>query len=170
MPNDKLATVALTVTFFLIGLIIFIGLVFSKIIAIRNKDLYELLYLILIAILSDTFAYIIGTRFGRHKLAPNISPNKTIEGLIGGVIIGGLFGSIFYILVIKNYSNIFFIIIITFILSLVGEFGDLIKSTIKRYEKVKDFSNLIPGHGGLMDRLDSLIFIVLIYWFLINIF
>ncbi|MBR3661470.1 MAG: phosphatidate cytidylyltransferase [Bacilli bacterium] len=157
-------------TFFLIGLIIFIGLVFSKIIAIRNKDLYELLYLILIAILSDTFAYIIGTRFGRHKLAPNISPNKTIEGLIGGVIIGGLFGSIFYILVIKNYSNIFFIIIITFILSLVGEFGDLIKSTIKRYEKVKDFSNLIPGHGGLMDRLDSLIFIVLIYWFLINIF
>ena len=154
--------------FFIIGLILFIGLTFEKIILIRNENLFKLLYLIVIAVITDTFALLVGTKFGKHKLAPNISPNKTIEGLVGGVIFGTLFGSLVYIFLVGEIKNILLIIIITLILSLIGEFGDLIKSTIKRYEDVKDFSNLIPGHGGVMDRVDSLMFITLMYTVIIN--
>ena len=154
-------------SFLLIGIVTFIGLTFSNFITIRNSSLYIFIYLLLISILSDTFAYLIGRKFGKRKLAPAISPNKTIEGLIGGVIMGTLLSSIYYILVIKNIS-IPFCVIITLFLSLIGEFGDLIKSTIKRYEDIKDFSNLIPGHGGIIDRLDSIMFITLIYTVILN--
>ena len=149
--------------FYLIGLVLFLGLTFSKVILIRNLGLNYLIYLLLIAVATDSFALFIGSKFGKIKLAPTISPNKTIEGLIGGLIVGTTIGSIYYITFINNAYNIFIIILLTFVLSLVGEIGDLIKSCIKRYEKVKDFSNLIPGHGGIMDRFDSLIFIVLMY-------
>ena len=120
--------------------------------------------------MTDTFALLIGSKFGKRKLAPKISPNKTVEGLIGGVGVGTIIASIFYIFIIKDIKNILFVFILTLFLSLIGELGDLIKSTIKRYENVKDFSDLIPGHGGIMDRVDSLIFVVLMYTLIINIF
>ena len=154
--------------FYLIGLILFLGISFSKVIFLRNLGINHLIYLLLIATLTDTFAFLIGTRFGKKKLAPTISPNKTLEGLIGGIVVGTLFGTIYYIFYIKSIKNIILIFLLTISLSLIGELGDLIKSSIKRYEKVKDFSNLIPGHGGIMDRIDSLIFIVLMYILIIN--
>lgn len=156
--------------FYLIGLILFLGLAFSKLILIRNQSLYLFFYILLIGVTTDTFALLIGTKYGKHKLAPTISPNKTIEGLIGGVLIGTICASLFYIFVVKDITNVLIIFLITFFLSLTGELGDLIKSTIKRYEKVKDFSNLIPGHGGIIDRVDSLIFIVLMYTLIIGLF
>ncbi|MBQ8891671.1 MAG: phosphatidate cytidylyltransferase [Bacilli bacterium] len=154
--------------FYLIGLILFLGVAFSKIILIRNLGLNHLIYLLLIAIGTDSFALFIGTKFGKTKLAPSISPNKTVEGLLGGCLVGTIVGSVFYILLVKNIINVFIVFLMTLGLSLIGEFGDLIKSSIKRYEKVKDFSNLIPGHGGIMDRVDSIIFIALIYALIIN--
>ena len=156
--------------FYLVGLILLLGIAFSNIILIRNQNLYLLFYILLIGILTDTFALLIGTKFGKNKLAPAISPNKTIEGLVGGVLIGTVLASLFYIFIVKDIKNLLIVFLITFLLSLIGEMGDLIKSTIKRYEKVKDFSNLIPGHGGIMDRVDSLIFIVLMHTLITSIF
>ena len=156
--------------FYLIGLILFLGIAFSKIILIRNQSIYLFFYLLLIAVVTDTCALLIGLKFGKNKLAPNISPSKTIEGLLGGVLIGTIIPSLFYIFLVKDLNNTILVFIMTLILSFIGELGDLIKSTIKRFEKVKDFSNLIPGHGGIMDRVDSLIFIVLMYELIIKIF
>ena len=153
--------------FFLYGIICFIGYAFYNIINIRNHGLEIFIYIVLTAVITDTFAFIIGKKFGKHKLAPLISPNKTIEGLIGGVLVSSIISSIYYIFIINN-KNIFVIIAITLLLSIIGQIGDLIKSKIKRYEKIKDFSLLIPGHGGIIDRLDSLIFISMIYNIICN--
>ena len=153
--------------FFLIGLITFIGLAFSKFIYIRNIGLYYFIYLILITIGTDTFALFIGKSIGKHKLAPHISPNKTIEGMLGGTIVGTLVSVIFYMILIKDLPLVYLIMQSLF-LSLVGQMGDLAASKIKRYENVKDFSNLIPGHGGVVDRLDSIIFVVITYVLIYN--
>ena len=149
--------------FLYFGITVFLGICFSKVILIRNLNLNTFIYLLLISVFTDSFALITGRKFGHHKLAEKISPNKTVEGLIGGVLIGTLVGSIWYLIFVNINSNIFIIILLTLILSLIGEFGDLVKSCIKRYEKIKDFSNLIPGHGGIMDRVDSFVFIVIFY-------
>ena len=106
--------------------------------------------------INDTFAYITGKNFGRNKLYERISPNKTIEGFIGGLvfsIIGGY--AIFYI---TDYRDFTFWLGLAIILSIFGTLGDLIQSKFKRQAGVKDSGNLMPGHGGLYDRLDSIIF------------
>lgn len=148
--------------FMIIGLVIFVGLSFNNLIIVRKESLYLLIYLLAITIITDSFALFIGTLFGHTKLAPKISPNKTVEGFVGGCIVGTILASLVYILLMKP-NNIFLVIIMSFYLAIVGEFGDLIKSSIKRYEGIKDFGNLIPGHGGIMDRLDSIIFVVNMY-------
>ena len=129
-----------------------------------------MIYLFLITILTDTFALFIGKSFGKHKLAPLISPNKTIEGAVGGSVVATILASLFYIFVVKDYSSIIIVIVLTFVLSLVGQLGDLIKSSIKRHAGIKDFSNLIPGHGGILDRLDSIIFVMMAYILISNLF
>ena len=154
--------------FYLVGLVIFLGIIFSNIIYIRNIGFSSILYLLIIATSTDTFALLVGKSIGKRKLAPTISPNKTIEGLIGGVLFGTIISSIFYLIFVKNITNIIIVFGLTMILSVVGEYGDLIKSSIKRNENIKDFSNLIPGHGGIMDRIDSFSFIVLVYILIIN--
>lgn len=156
--------------FYLIGIILFIGISFKNFIYLRDKSLNTLIYLFLITITTDSFALFTGKLFGKHKLAPNISPNKTIEGSIGGSIVGTIAASIFYILVIKDFKNIFMVIALTLFLTIIGQLGDLIKSSIKRYEGIKDFSNLIPGHGGIIDRLDSIIFVMMTYILIMGMF
>ena len=110
---------------------------------------------------TDIFAYIIGRRFGKHKFS-EISPNKSIEGCIGGII-GAVVLSIACTAVFNNFMGMNFsyiyTIIISIILSIIGQIGDFSASSIKRYVGIKDFSNLIPGHGGMLDRIDSVIFI-----------
>ncbi len=151
----------LTDALFLIASTIFIGLSFNLLILVRNFNLEYIIYLFVISIITDTFALITGMYIGRNQLAPLISPKKTIEGLIGGTIMGVIVGTIYYTTVIDVGADLGITIFITLVLSLVGQLGDLIFSSIKRYYGVKDFSNLIPGHGGILDRLDSIIFIVL---------
>ena len=134
----------------------------SYAVTLRNNSLNLLTYLILVTTMTDTFAYLIGKNIGKHKLIEKISPKKTIEGLIGGTVCSVLISSIFYMLIIGNI-NILYLIFKTAILSITAQFGDLFFSSIKREYNVKDFSNLIPGHGGLLDRIDSLLFVILVY-------
>ena len=105
--------------------------------------------------LNDTFAYIFGNLIGGRKIAPSISPNKTYAGLLGGVIGSTIFTLLFshYVFSLKMIDILVFI----FIFSIVGFFGDLLESYLKRSVNVKDSSNLLMGHGGALDRVDSLI-------------
>ncbi len=106
---------------------------------------------------SDSFAYMVGSRIGKHKMVPKISPNKSWEGFIGGII-----GSVIIWLILwcTNYYalELPYALLCAVIVSVLGVFGDLIESRIKRGVGVKDSGNLIPGHGGMLDRSDSLIF------------
>ncbi|MBR3145873.1 MAG: phosphatidate cytidylyltransferase [Bacilli bacterium] len=154
---------------FLIGSVLFIGLSFNLIIITRNYDITYIIYLLLITTITDTFALFTGMLIGKHKLCPKISPKKTIEGLIGGTIMGTFVATIFYNTIISSTVPLVTVIMLTFVLCLVGQLGDLVFSSIKRYYDVKDFSNLIPGHGGILDRFDSLIFVVLAFTILIEI-
>lgn len=148
---------------YLIGSLLFIGLSFNLIITTRSFDLYYILYLFLITTITDTFALLTGMLVGKHKLCPKISPKKTIEGAVGGALMGTFIPALFYYTVISSTIPIWELVLITFILSLVGQLGDLVFSSIKRYYDVKDFSNIIPGHGGILDRFDSLIFVTLAF-------
>lgn len=105
---------------------------------------------------NDTFAYITGKNFGKNKLYERISPNKTIEGFLGGMIFSCIAG--YVILYITGYREFGFWLGLAIILSIFGTLGDLIQSKFKRQAGVKDSGNLMPGHGGLYDRLDSIIF------------
>lgn len=139
-----------------------IGLMFNSFIKIRYIGLYDVIYCLLVATVTDSFALFGGKLFGKTKLCKDISPNKTVEGSLVGTIFGTIAGVIFYTFMIGN-RNLGIVILLTFMLSIFGQFGDLFFSSIKRDYKIKDFSNVIPGHGGILDRLDSLLFVILGY-------
>lgn len=148
---------------FLIGIIIFLGIGFASFNIIRTFSLTHLIYLVLITTITDTFALFTGMFIGKHKLCEKISPKKTIEGSIGGSLMGTIIPTLFYIYVISSDINIILLILITLLLTIIGQLGDLLFSSIKRHYKVKDFSKLIPGHGGILDRFDSLLLVVITY-------
>jgi len=113
--------------------------------------------------LTDTFAYFVGTRFGKHKLCPNISPNKTIEGAVGGFIGSGLFTILLGFLVQNFYYNQipwYHYGILGILCGIAAQFGDLSASSIKRSVGIKDYGSFFPGHGGILDRFDSVIFTI----------
>lgn len=153
---------------FMIGSVLFLGLSFNLIIITRNYDITYIIYLLLITTLTDTFALVVGSLIGKNKLAPKISPKKTVEGLFGGVFMGTFAASAFYITVINTQASLVLVIVLTALLCLVGQLGDLVFSSIKRYYEIKDFSDLIPGHGGILDRFDSLIFVTLTFVILVG--
>lgn len=155
--------------FYMIGGIFFLSLPMILFINLRSYSLEIMIYLFLISIMTDTFAYIVGMLIGRNKLLEDISPKKTWEGTIGGTLLGTFIAVMFYINVINPNISIINITLITCFLSVLGQFGDLAFSAIKRYYGKKDFSNLIPGHGGILDRIDSIIFILLGFMFFISI-
>ncbi len=120
--------------------------------------IYLVLYLGSIVVSADTGAYFIGRAFGKNKLAPKLSPGKSIEGAVGGVLIAVIISVIFssVIDIFPQDTSIFAIILLSLITALVSILGDLTESMFKREAKIKDSSNLIPGHGGVLDRIDSL--------------
>ncbi len=154
---------------YLFAVILFLSIAFNAFIAIRNSDLFIIFYLFIITITTDTFAYFGGMKFGHNKLSPTLSPNKSVEGFVIGLVFGTIIASVFYYFCISNSINIFTLIGITLLLSTIGQFGDLIFSSIKRHFNIKDFSNIMPGHGGILDRLDSAIFAILGYIFIMGI-
>ena len=108
---------------------------------------------------NDTFAYLVGKNIGKNKLFPSVSPKKTIEGFAGGLvftIIGGVLLANYYIIA----STLFIWIVIAAIVSIFSTLGDLIESKLKRVAGIKDTGNIMPGHGGILDRLDSIIFVI----------
>lgn len=160
---------SVTDAFYLIAGIFFLGVSFSLLIIIRNISLDLIIYLFLITILTDSYAYITGSLIGRHKMLKEISPNKTWEGMFGGTLVGTIISVVFYRIAIDPTISIYQITLITTFLSIIGQFGDLCFSAIKRYFGIKDFSNIMPGHGGILDRFDSIIFVILGFMFFINI-
>ena len=140
---------------------IFVSLICLSFVTVMSLKNTFLFYLIIIAVATDVFAYLGGRTYGKHKFT-EISPNKTIEGCVTGAIFGTAAGFAFYTTVIGS-TNAILILGITLLLSIIGEIGDLIFSLIKRENSIKDYSKLIPGHGGICDRIDSLSFIVIVF-------
>lgn len=139
--------------------IIYIPVFLSFLIFIRNSPNGEIwiIWLWLVIGASDTGAYYCGTYFGKRPLAPKISPNKTIEGSVGGLAAAVIVGSIFGLIYIPDISFVM-MLLFTFIASAAGQMGDLFESALKRAGRIKDSGVILPGHGGLLDRIDGLIF------------
>lgn len=156
--------------FKLIGMTVLVGTVFHTFLVIREKSLMLFIYLFLITMLTDTYAHLGGSLIGKHKFAPKISPNKTWEGAIVGGVFGTLCASTFYYIAIDSSVNVLLLLIVTLFLSCLGQLGDLYFSAVKRNHSIKDFSNIMPGHGGVLDRLDSIIFVIIGYILLSGIF
>ena len=168
--------------------IFYVGVCISSITALRALGVRFIIYLFAITSMTDTFALVFGLKFGKHKMAPHISPKKTWEGAIGGTLVATVIGFcivyfyIYYsrffhkdaagnpvdmyffdqIFMYRNFhtevGKIFFVILLTIFLSVCSQIGDLIASRLKRNFGIKDYSNVFPGHGGVLDRFDSAFF------------
>lgn len=158
--------------FYLFATVVFLGIFFNALIVMCNtgipventviKGQWLLLYLFLIAAATDTFAMIIGCLIGKHKLIPSVSPKKSVEGSVAGSLMGTVIATLYYVNIIGDIK-IIPLIIMTLLLTIFGQIGDLFFSKIKRENNIKDFSNIMPGHGGILDRIDSFSFIVFGY-------
>ena len=152
--------------------IVFPGLCLFSFLTLSPKSyqLYMLVLLFILPISNDFFAFFIGNHFRGPKLCPNVSPKKTISGAIGGLL-GGIICSLITTIIFSlttelNLPNLFVVSIFALIGSVACQMGDLLASLIKRSCNVKDFSNIFPGHGGMLDRIDSiLVSVILIYCF-----
>ncbi|WP_296561512.1 phosphatidate cytidylyltransferase [uncultured Acetobacterium sp.] len=134
-----------------------------------NKGAYYMWLIFVIAFTTDTAAYFIGKSIGNRKIAPLISPKKTIAGSVGGVVVAALC-TILYGTILSSYFSFvlpwYLYMIVGVFGSIAGQCGDLTASMIKRKAKMKDFGTILPGHGGILDRFDSILFIIpLIYIF-----
>ncbi len=169
---------------------IYVGFGSASIVLLRLIGVRFIVYMLLISTLTDTFAYFIGMKFGKHKMTPNISPKKSWEGAIGGSIVATIIASLFAmyygdifvvgtflgdlfnssgertllerLLLGSNFSfelQFLFVFILTFFATIVSQFGDLMASKLKRHYQIKDFGSIFPGHGGIMDRFDSVMLV-----------
>lgn len=169
-------------------IILYISLGFSSITILLFNGMRFIIYMILITICTDIFALVFGMLFGKHKLCPTISPKKTWEGAIGGTVVATIIGSLFaglyhlfghYFVIngtpiqffkgvfdverVSTIGLVFFIIFLTIVLSISSQIGDLICSKFKRTYGIKDFSQVFPGHGGVLDRFDSTLFASIVF-------
>lgn len=151
----------------------YVSVMLSFVYLIRNMEhgLVLVLLIIVSSWINDTCAYFVGRALGKHKMAPVLSPKKSIEGLIGGIVGAGVFGAVFGILFDKyvdtmNYAPLLFAVVGA-VGALPAVIGDLAASAIKRNNDIKDYGKLIPGHGGILDRFDSIIFTAPIIYYLL---
>lgn len=150
---------ALTIFYTSLGFIAFAYL--------RVLSIHLIIYLFLVAMLTDIFAYLIGIKFGKHRLAVKISPKKSIEGAIAGLLFGGILASLYaYFVNFLGYDYIY-LLLISFGLSIISQIGDLVASKFKREADIKDYSQIFPGHGGVLDRFDSSMFAAIFLMILI---
>ncbi|QED47575.1 phosphatidate cytidylyltransferase [Cytobacillus dafuensis] len=137
---------------------LYVGIGFYYFIETRESGLVYIFYSLFIIWATDSGAYFIGRAIGKRKLWPEISPNKTIEGFIGGVVCAIIVAILF--VVFSDIDATFIqLSIATIVLSIFGQIGDLVESALKRHYEVKDSGNILPGHGGILDRFDSLLFV-----------
>lgn len=146
---------------------IYLGYLFSFMLKIKDlpNGNYFLISLLLITWANDSGAYLIGTKLGKNKIFPKISPKKTFEGAIGGIIF-----SIAATFALKNWLNVTFneLLFLGLIISIIAQLGDLFESVLKRGSGIKDSGTLVPGHGGILDCLDSIIFTAPVFYYCIT--
>ena len=160
---DETLTIERTSYIFTMGVLVCAGL--HSLMSLR--DVYGFQYLLLLALAtygSDTGAYFAGVFLGKHKLIPRLSPKKTIEGSIGGIVLGTVL-AISYAGYLGLVEINPVLIIACFVLTFTSQIGDLVFSAVKRHFGVKDYSSLLPGHGGILDRIDSILFNAIVFSF-----
>lgn len=135
----------------------YIGLGGYATIRIRMADFALFIFILLVVVITDISAYFIGSNFGKNKLAPLLSPNKTIEGFLGGIVMSFIAAAIYLNFFTFKYTYLT-MLGMAIILSMTGQFGDLLESSLKRHYNVKDSGDILPGHGGILDRFDSILF------------
>lgn len=141
---------------------LYVGVGFETFAAARASSLVVLMFGLLVVWATDIGAYMFGRKYGTKKLWPEISPNKTIEGALGGVASAVIVAFVYLILfsATRYFGHGFFVmLLLTIVLSLIGQFGDLVESAFKRHYGVKDSGKILPGHGGILDRFDSMLFV-----------
>lgn len=143
----------------------YVGIGFYYLIETRMAGIEFVVYALLVIWSTDSGAYFVGRKIGKRKLWPEISPNKTIEGFVGGIVTAVVIVAIFNVF-FPVTSSFAILIGVTIIASIVGQIGDLVESALKRHYDVKDSGNILPGHGGILDRFDSLLFVLPLLHFL----
>lgn len=144
---------------FAVFAMLYVGIGFFYFIETRDADILWVVYALIIIWTTDSGAYFIGKSMGKRKLWPDISPNKTVEGFIGGIVSALVAVVIFYFIAPLD-AMLWYLLPATVVLSAFGQIGDLVESALKRHYGVKDSGNILPGHGGLLDRFDSLLFVL----------
>lgn len=140
---------------------LYVGIGFHNLVNARMTGIDKVFLALFIVWATDIGAYLIGRQFGKRKLLPKISPNKTIEGSLGGMVSAVLVSFVFMLFDKAVYAPHHFgtMLILVALFSIFAQFGDLVESAVKRHIGVKDSGKLIPGHGGVLDRFDSMIFV-----------
>ncbi len=138
--------------------ILYVGMGFYYFIETREAGLSYIFYSLFIIWATDSGAYFTGRAMGKRKLWPDISPNKTVEGFIGGIV-SAVIVSIPFGLFSQMDTSVILLAFVTIFLSVFGQIGDLVESALKRHYQVKDSGTILPGHGGILDRFDSLLFV-----------
>ncbi|MHC1724647.1 MAG: phosphatidate cytidylyltransferase [Syntrophobacteraceae bacterium] len=159
IPRVALLSLAWLYLPFLLSFVLLVGM--------APQGRFWILFVMAVVVTGDAGAYHTGMKFGRHKLYETVSPKKTIEGAIGGLVCSMLAGTIFGIIFLRNVPAAS-LLVLSCVVALTGQVGDLIESMIKRNSGKKDSSGLLPGHGGVLDRLDSLLFAFPVIWFLLK--
>lgn len=150
---------------FLLFATLYIGMGFYYLHETRIDGLRYLFYTLFVIWATDSGAYFIGRAFGKRKLWPDISPNKTVEGAIGGIFCAVIVGLVYNVFQQVN-EHVIYLIAVTVLVSIFGQIGDLVESAFKRHYGVKDSGYILPGHGGILDRFDSLLFVLPLLHFL----
>ena len=154
---------------------VFVLFFFGHLAMLRRMDNghFIIWFVLIISFLTDTFAYFSGMFLGKHKLAPALSPKKTVEGSVGGLV-GAVIGMLVYCLILKNVwafeLNAVNAVIVAVLCSVISQIGDLAASAVKRQYEIKDYGNIMPGHGGIMDRFDGVLFTAPAVYYLIILF
>ncbi|MFC2034716.1 phosphatidate cytidylyltransferase [Chloroflexota bacterium] len=152
--------------------ILYVGWLLSYLVALRDLDDGRnwVFFALLTTFASDSTAFFVGRTLGRHRLATHISPGKTWEGAVGGIF-GSIIASLFFILPTPLFLHLSWgqAILLGLLVSIFGQLGDLLESLFKRNMKVKDSGKLIPGHGGILDRMDSIVFAgIVVYYYVLS--
>ncbi|HFI0150476.1 TPA: phosphatidate cytidylyltransferase [Streptococcus suis] len=139
----------------------YVGIGFHNLVLARMDGLNKVLFALFIVWATDIGAYMIGRQIGRHKLIPKVSPNKTVEGFFGGILSAVVVAMVFLLVdkTVNTQYPFWVMLLLVALFSVFAQFGDLVESAIKRHFGVKDSGKIIPGHGGILDRFDSLIFV-----------
>lgn len=152
---------------------IYISFGFASIVLLRDMNNGQFIFLLAFIIpwMTDTFAYFCGRAFGKHKLIPEVSPKKTVEGSVGGTVCAVLITLLYGFLMAKIFDatpDYLSLAVTSFVVSLVSQCGDLVMSLVKRKFGIKDYGKLFPGHGGVLDRFDSNVCIAPLIWMIVK--